>query len=78
MQATVYSTTTCAFCKVEKQWLDSKGVKYASINIDNNEVARKFIQEVTGGSTVPVTIIAGTKPIIGFNRPALIEALGIE
>lgn len=77
MQVTVYSTSNCAFCKVEKQWLDSKGIKYNSVNIEEDEDAKKMLEDKLGAASVPVTIIEGHEPIKGFNRPALTAALGI-
>jgi glutaredoxin len=73
---TVYSTTWCAFCATEKQWLDKLGVKYVSKNIEEDEAANKELLDKLGGNFtgVPVTDIAG-EMILGFNRPALQEAL---
>jgi len=73
---TVYSTTWCAFCKTEKQWLDKLGVKYISKNIEEDEAANKELLEKLGGNFqgVPVTDIAG-EIILGFDRPKLQKAL---
>lgn len=73
---TVYSTTWCAFCKTEKQWLDHLGVKYVSKNVEEDEAANKELLEKLEGNFqgVPVTDIAG-EMILGFNRPALQAAL---
>jgi len=73
---TVYSTTWCAFCKTEKQWLDKLGVKYISKNIEEDEDANKELLEKLGGTFqgVPVTDIAG-EMILGFDRPKLQKAL---
>lgn len=73
---TVYSTTWCAFCATEKQWLDKLGVKYVSKNIEEDEAAKEELLEKLGGNFqgVPVTDIAG-EMILGFNRPALQTAL---
>lgn len=73
---TVYSTTWCAFCATEKQWLDKLGVKYVAKNIEEDEAAHNELMEKVGGNFqgVPVTDIAG-EMILGFNRPALQDAL---
>lgn len=73
---TVYSTTWCAFCATEKQWLDKLGVKYIAKNIEEDEAAHKeLIEKLDGNFTgVPVTDIGG-EMILGFNRPALQAAL---
>ena len=38
---TVYSTPWCAFCKTEKQWLDSLGVQYVTKDIEEDESAKE-------------------------------------
>lgn len=72
----IYSTKTCAFCKVEKQWLDSKGVDYVAVDIEEHEESAEHVKKLTGRMAVPVTVIGDTV-IQGFNRPALTEALGL-
>ncbi len=71
-QITIYSTTWCAFCKTEKQWLDHLGIPYVSKNIEEDEDANKELLDKLGGNFqgVPVTDIAGDI-ILGFDRPKL-------
>jgi glutaredoxin len=73
---TIYTTTFCAFCSTEKQWMDKLGVKYISKNIEEDEAAREELLEKVGGNFqgVPVTDING-ELILGFNRPVLQQAL---
>ena len=73
---TIYTTTFCAFCATEKQWLDKLGVKYVAKNIEEDDAAKDELLEKLGGNFqgVPVTDIAG-EMILGFNRPALQSAL---
>lgn len=73
---TIYTTTFCAFCATEKQWMDKLGVKYVSKNIEEDDAARDELLEKLGGNFqgVPVTDING-EMILGFNRPVLQEAL---
>ena len=73
---TIYTTTHCAFCSTEKQWLDSLGVAYTSKNIEDDDKAKDELLEKLGGTFqgVPVTDIAG-KMILGFDRPKLQDAL---
>ena len=72
----VYSTSWCAFCNTEKQWLDKLGVEYESKNIEEDQDANKELLEKVNGNFqgVPVTDINGTL-ILGFDRPQLEEAL---
>lgn len=73
---TIYTTTFCAFCATEKQWMDKLGVKYTAKNIEEDDAARDELLEKLGGNFqgVPVTDING-EMILGFNRPVLQEAL---
>lgn len=73
---TIYSTTWCAFCKTEKQWMDKLGVKYISKNVEEDPAANEELLEKLGGNFqgVPVTDIAG-EMILGFDRPKLQAAL---
>ena len=35
----IYSTTWCAFCKTEKQYLDKKGVAYVEKDVEEDKAA---------------------------------------
>lgn len=76
----IFGTTTCAFCHTEKQWLDSKNVKYKYHNIDEDEDAKKYLQTKIGVTGVPVTFVTtkhSVDIIKGFDRPRLSSAIGI-
>jgi len=73
---TVYSTSWCAFCHTEKQWLDKLGVPYIAKDIEadpaaNEELLKKLNGEFRG---VPVTDVGGDM-ILGFDRPKIQEAI---
>ena len=73
---TVYSTPWCAFCRTEKQWLESLGVSFVSRDIEEDESAKEELLDKLGGQFqgVPTTII-GDEIVIGFDRPKLQAAL---
>lgn len=73
---TIYSTPWCAFCRTEKQWLDSLGVKYIAKDIEEDESAKEELLNKLGGQFqgVPTTDIGG-EMIVGFDRPKLQDAL---
>jgi len=80
MKVLIYTTPLCAFCKTEKQWLDSLGIAYDTVDINEDEKAMEFMRtlEHTG---VPVTVIENgdDKQVIhGFDRPRLSLALGLD
>lgn len=75
-QVTIYSTSWCAFCHTEAQWLDHLGVPYIKKDIEEDKAAYEELISKNGGSYsgVPVTDVAGTL-ILGFDRPKLLDAI---
>ena len=81
-QITIYSTSWCAFCHTEMQWLDRLGIPYIAKDVEADKSAYDELVAKNGGSYsgVPVTDIAGDI-ILGFDRPKLQDAIkkhGIE
>lgn len=62
----VYSSSTCPYCTLVKDFLDSKGVNYIEKNISVDMEARKELMKM-GHMGVPVTLING-REIVGFNK----------
>lgn len=75
-KVTIYSTTWCAFCGTEKQWLDKLGVEYEAKDIEEDKAAYEELMGKLGGNFqgVPVTDIDG-EIVLGFDRPKLQKAL---
>lgn len=71
---TIYSTAHCAFCKTEKQWLESLGYKYTSKMVDSDSNAMEELKALGIGTAVPVTVVNSTI-VRGFDRPSLLAAL---
>jgi len=63
----IYSATWCGPCASAKRLLDSLGQSYEEIDIEENNISREKLMEMTGGMTVP-QIIINEKPIGGFDR----------
>jgi glutaredoxin-like YruB-family protein len=72
----VYSTNWCAYCKMAKQYLDSKKVKWVEKNIEEDSAAHQELMDKIGGNFrgVPVLDVYGTV-IMGFDRPKIDAAL---
>lgn len=68
----VYSTTWCAFCKTEMQYLEKLGVNYVKKDIEEDEAAHNELMGKIGGNFrgVPVTDIDGDL-VLGFDRPKI-------
>ena len=76
-KVTVYSTPTCHFCHMAKDFFTSKGVVYEDFDVSSNLEKRKEMVDKSGQMGVPVILI-GDKLIVGFNKPKIMELLGIK
>ena len=63
----VYTTRWCGYCVRAKALLDSKGLPYEEISLDDDPGFRRNLHELTGGRTVPQILIDGT-PIGGYTE----------
>jgi mycoredoxin len=72
----IYSTTWCAFCKTEEQYLERLGVSYIKKDIEADKEAYEELMQKNGGEFqgVPVTDIAGSL-VLGFDRRKIDEVL---
>jgi glutaredoxin 3 len=61
----MYSTRWCGYCVREKTLLESKGMDYDEIALDDDPAFRQKLFDLTGGWTVPQILIDG-KPIGGY------------
>lgn len=73
-EITIYTTPTCGFCHMVKEYLSGKDIEYKTKDITTDENAYKEVLESTGQLGVPVVNI-GSKTIIGFDRPKIDLAL---
>jgi len=72
----VYTTPTCPYCVMTKDFLKANGIAYSEIDVSANEKAADEMIEKSGQMGVPVIDVDG-QIIIGFNKPALKKALGL-
>lgn len=83
MTVTVYSTTTCPYCKMLKGYLGEKNVEYTEKLVDQDDAAREEMMKESGGFLgVPFTVVVkddGTKEdIIGFDKGKVNKVLGLN
>jgi len=74
---TIYSTPTCHFCHIAKDFFTSKGIAFEDYDVSSNHEKRKEMVDKSGQMGVPVIFI-NDKMIIGFDKPKILEALGIK
>lgn len=70
----IYSSPTCGFCHMVKQYLDSKGKTYIEKDISVDRDALEFVLKNVGQAVTPIIAI-GDKIVVGFDRPKIDEAL---
>jgi glutaredoxin 3 len=73
----IYSTESCHFCHMAKDWLTSKNISYVDYNVGADQERRKEMVEMTGQLGVPVIKI-GNDVMIGFNQEKMAELIGIS
>jgi glutaredoxin 3 len=73
---TIYSTQSCHFCHMAKEFFKEKGVAYEDFDVGVDQEKRKDMITKSGQMGVPVIII-GNNVIVGFNKPKVVELLGI-
>ena len=76
-KVTVYSTENCPWCHKAKDFLKENKIEFEEKDIAADEAARNEMVEKSGQMGVPVIIIEGNDPIIGFDVEAIKKALGI-
>ncbi len=74
MKVILYTTPTCVFCPLVKNFLEEKGVKYEEVDVSKDAKALEEMKEKTGQMGVPVTLI-GDKVVIGFDKNKLEKLL---
>ncbi len=73
---TIYSTPTCHFCQMTKDFLKEKGITYTEFNVTSDLEKRQEMIQKSGQMGVPVIFI-GDEMIIGFDKERLVSTLGI-
>ena len=82
MNVTVYSTATCPYCKMLKDYLSQHNISYTEKLVDQDDAAREEMIGFSGGFLgVPFTLVDkddGTKEtIVGFDKGKVDSILGI-
>jgi glutaredoxin-like YruB-family protein len=72
----IYSTPTCHFCHMAKDFFDENGIEYTDYNVLTDIEKRQEMMEKSGQGGVPVIVI-GDRIFVGFDQTAISEALGI-
>lgn len=74
---TIYSTPTCHFCHMAKEYFKANNVAYTEYNVASDLEKRKEMMEKSGQLGVPVIII-GDELTVGFDKPKIAGLLGLS
>ncbi len=77
MSVIIYSTPSCVYCKMLKEYLSSRKVSYEEKNVASDLAAREEMIEKSHQMGVPVIDING-EIFVGFNRAEIAKKLGIK
>jgi glutaredoxin 3 len=63
----MYTTAWCGYCVRAKTLLESRGLEYEEIFLDDDPAFRQRLLDLTGGWTVPQILVDG-RPIGGYTE----------
>jgi len=75
-RVTVYSTSTCVYCKLAKDYFKSNDIDYKEVNVEEDQAAAMYIVDKTKQYGVPVIQI-DDEYIVGFDKSKINKALAI-
>ncbi len=73
----IYSTPSCPWCTVAKDFFKQHGVKYEEFDVSANDVAAQEMISKSGQTGVPVIDIDGNI-IVGYDEPQIKRLLKIK
>ncbi|RJP72795.1 MAG: NrdH-redoxin [Ignavibacteriales bacterium] len=73
----VFSTPTCSFCNSAKRYFRENSIRFTDVDVSKDMAAARDMQKRTGQTGVPVILI-NNKPIIGFDKPKIMQMLNLK
>ena len=73
-QIKIYTTPTCTYCTMAKNWFRQQDIPFTEFNIARDLKRAEEVMRKTGQAGVPVIDVNG-KMIVGFNKPEIERAL---
>jgi glutaredoxin-like YruB-family protein len=77
---TIYSTPTCGYCTLAKDFLQENNVEYKEIDVSVDQQKAQEMVEKTGQMGVPVIVInkdGQEEVLVGFDQVQLANLLGL-
>ncbi len=70
----IYSTPTCPYCKMAKEFLTQKGYAFTDYDVTKDRAALDEMVKISGARSVPV-IVACNEVMVGFDKTRLEQML---
>lgn len=81
LNITIYSTTTCGYCRMLKDYLSSKDINYSEKMVDQDQKLAEELIQKSQQLGVPFTVIETDDGkevnILGFDKPAFDKVLNL-
>jgi glutaredoxin-like YruB-family protein len=74
MSLTIYTTPSCGYCRVAKDWFRKNGIPFTELNVAADLRKADEMYRKSGQMGVPVIDVNG-KIIVGFNQAEIEKAL---
>ncbi len=74
-EVTIYSTPTCTYCQLAKEFFKANDIAYTEIDVAADRSKLQEMVDKSGQMGVPV-ILAGENVIVGFDAEKIREILG--
>ncbi len=74
MSVTLYSTPSCVYCRMAKDYFRQSGIAFTEYNVAADRAKADEMVRKSGQMGVPVIDINGSV-IIGFNKPEIDKAM---
>ena len=72
----IYSTPTCHFCHMAKDFFKANGINYTEYDVASDLEKRKEMMTLTNQMGVPVIVIDGSWAV-GFNKTEVAKMLNL-
>ena len=70
----VYTTDSCPYCVMLKNFLEEKSIEYKDINVQQDPKAMQYVVDQTGQMGVPQSQVNG-EWVLGFDPEKLVALL---
>ncbi len=74
MSVILYSTPSCGYCNLAKDYFRKKNIRFTDYNVASNQARADEMVKKSGQMGVPVIDVNG-RIIVGFDQPAIERAL---